>query len=75
MPATGFFEVAAAATSALADSSASVLTGLIIVSPMVLTLVDKTADNVNLSCSISMDGALKIMSAGTGISEGQYGHN
>lgn len=71
MPATGFFEIAAAATSALADSSASLLTGLTIVSPMVLTLVDQSTDKINLSCSISMNGALEIMSAGTGISAKQ----
>ena len=62
MPATGFFEIAACATAALADSA--VLTELSILSPKFLGLGDQVADSSILSCRISFNGSLEINSTG-----------
>ena len=64
MPATGFFEIAASATAALADSAVGMLTDLTILSPKILSLEAENAVGSMLSCSINMQGTLEILSIG-----------
>ncbi len=63
MPATGFFELAAAATAALADTAVGMLTDLTILTPKILSSEDQSAASSTVSCSIDMGGALKILSS------------
>ena len=65
MPATGFFEMAAAAVSSLNDSSTAVLADLVILGPKLLPFGGSFDGSQLLACHVnSQAGALDISSTG-----------